>query len=326
VTIAHCRAWDNGCGPQAGEAPGAGIVIGGVEDGLVEYCETWGNGDQRSSAVSGAVGIRCWHSTRVTVQRCISHHNRGAGDPGGAGFELAAGTRDCVLQYAYAYANSGPGLRLVDGPAPADAVHGNLVRFVLSQDDARRSGGGALWIIGSGSGITQTLVHNVTVYLSAAVLDSPAALRIDGDGIGGLQLDGNVFMTDGLPSLHVERVTGLRLRGNAYSSPGGGVRWDASWYPDPEAWLAELDQEHCAGRRLAVCGELVLERPGRAAPLADPQSLGALVAYRPGRGSPLAAGGLDPALRGYSLGGRDLCGLALGDDQALIGAFAPAAG
>ena len=118
--VGYCVAHDNPGDPMnMDNHSGNGIVVGQLDDGLVEYCEAYNNGWDMPRKGNGPVGIWGWEAHRLTIQLCISHDNKTAnGAADGGGFDFDGGMVDSVLQYNLSYNNQGSGYLLCQYPAP----------------------------------------------------------------------------------------------------------------------------------------------------------------------------------------------------------------
>ena len=75
--IGYCRAGNNPGDPTVlDNHSGNGILLGGYDGALVEYCSASKNGWDMPRGGNGPVGIWCWQSDHVVFQYCIAHHNR----------------------------------------------------------------------------------------------------------------------------------------------------------------------------------------------------------------------------------------------------------
>jgi hypothetical protein len=89
---------------------------------------------------------RSWNCDRLTIQFCISHHNKSPGLDGG-GFDFDGGVTNSALQYNLSYENMGPGYLLCQYPG-AKPWRNNVVRYNLSINDGAKNfqSGIALWL------------------------------------------------------------------------------------------------------------------------------------------------------------------------------------
>jgi hypothetical protein len=115
---------------------GSGIVIAGVENGLVEYCTSYDNHGK-----GGGVGIWAWCSKSVKFQNCIAARTRTNGGDGG-GFDLDGGCVNCVVDHCLSYDCDATGYMHCDYPG-ASPTHGNAIRYSVSLDDGRKEGAAA---------------------------------------------------------------------------------------------------------------------------------------------------------------------------------------
>ena len=90
---------------------GSGILLESVDGGVVEYCETTGNGALNRSRHGGPVGIWCTLDD-IAIQYWESDHNQTSGQHDGGGFCLDGGVCNSVLQYNLSESNDGSGFGL----------------------------------------------------------------------------------------------------------------------------------------------------------------------------------------------------------------------
>lgn len=241
---------------------GSGIVISGVEGGLVEYCRTSGN-----AGAGGGVGLWAWNAKGVTIQHCISDATRTKGGDGG-GFDLDGGCVDCTIQYCMAYENDGPGYMHCDYPG-APRTHGNVIRRSISVNDGRKKDAGTVGFgfVTWGSGLDECLIaNNLVCVTSEAVPRSGAALFVayvsgsqqatDVPHVRGCVFRDNVvqisepgvdFVDDASPSPSLEKV---RFEGDIFLAPSPlsgevspGFREGSRRYATLEEWHAASSQE-----------------------------------------------------------------------------------
>ena len=119
---------------------GNGILIGGVTNGLIEYCEAMNNGWDMPRDGNGPVGIWAYQSDSITIQYCYSHHNKTStkGKDGG-GFDFDGGITNSVMQYNYSAHNEGAGYGIFQY-AGATAWTNNTIRYNTSYNDGSKNG------------------------------------------------------------------------------------------------------------------------------------------------------------------------------------------
>jgi len=157
VTIRDCVASRN--------KSGSGVVLGGVQNGTVEYCfaaENTGKG--------GGVALWAYDCNKVTFRHCIACGTRTEGKDGG-GFDLDGGCLECVVEHCLSYENHGPGYMHCDYPK-AGVTKGNVIRSCISINDGRREKGAAFGFgfVAWGAGLDEC-----TVEKCLAVVSEPAA-------------------------------------------------------------------------------------------------------------------------------------------------------
>lgn len=315
--LGRCQAYDN-----AGRADvtdihtGNGIVLGGLDGGLVERCQAYNNGWLSAWPSGGPVGIWGYMCNNLVIQSCESHHNRSGTSLDGGGFDLDGGCTNSVLQYNYSHDNQGPGYLLAQYPG-APPMHDLTIRYNVSENDARGYDQGAilLWSSGDNGGIQRAAIHNNTVLLSPPANGSrPRAVLVKSAGMSGIMLLNNVFQTSGgLSLLTSYTASGVRLEGNCYWSSGGPLRldWAGAAYADLPAWRAATGQEQLRdGRPAGLWADPELR------PAAPPQQVleldatrGGAAPYAPLLTSPVRGAALN-LLTEFNLspGPRDLLG------------------
>jgi hypothetical protein len=178
---------------------GNGIVLSGIENAMIEYCEAYNNGENNSNALGGPVGIWFYLVKNGVIQYCESHHNH-TGTLDGGGFDLDGGSQNCIIQYCYSHDNAGPGYLMAEYGSNVPFT-GNIIRYNISQNDARKSSAGAIMFSGADDNnrILQSQVHNNTIFLNAANVQdgTPAAVKLIGNKFSDVKLSNNIFYTSG---------------------------------------------------------------------------------------------------------------------------------
>jgi hypothetical protein len=140
IYIAHSVAENNpGCPAIQDNHSGNGILIAGVVNGLIEYCEAMGNGWDMPREGNGPVGIWTYMSDSITIQHCYAHHNKTSlhGKDGG-GFDFDGGIRYSVMQYNLSAFNEGAGYGIFQY-AGATEWSGNVIRYNISYNDGSKN-------------------------------------------------------------------------------------------------------------------------------------------------------------------------------------------
>jgi hypothetical protein len=248
VRIRRSTAAFNPGRPELTHNSGNGIVLGSVDDGVIEESVAHDNGGA-NTAGEGPVGIWAYDSSRVLIQRNESYANRTGSAADGGGFDLDQNVTDSVVQYNWSHDNAGPGF-LLSHRYDTDASRGNVVRYNVSQNDARKGSGGALAVWGE--------FHDTEVYQNGVYATPPASGPISvvtvsnagapGAEVHGLRMWNNVFVaTGGVRLLDVgagqlAAATGIRFEGNDWWGSGATTRftWGGTHHSGLAAWQAAL--------------------------------------------------------------------------------------
>ena len=297
LRIARVKAYRNTGDPNLSSHSGNGIMVSGVDGGVIERCEAYENGGTDGSSDGGPVGIWSLNSNRMTIQYNISHHNRrGPSGVDGGGFDLDGGSTNSVLQYNYSYDNAGPGYLLAQYEN-ALQFHNNVVRYNVSQNDSRESSQGAInvWSKGSNGGIRSTRIYGNSVYVRSA---GAPAFKIQTGGISELKVFNNLFAREGNATLFSGRdIGGLQIFANAYYATGGPATFswpDKKWY-GLKAFRSAKGFEKLSGNAVGFEGHPQVQKLGGGGQLTDPQSLSSqLGAYKLLSSSPLQGRGVTP--------------------------------
>jgi hypothetical protein len=254
VTIDNVVARNNsgfaGCTPHCGH----GIVVGQVDDAVIENSVAYSNG---LVAGKGNVGIWTWQSNNVTIQHNTAYGNRSPAGADGGGFDLDGGVTNSVVQYNKSYDNAGAGYLLAEF-AYAGPMSQNAFRYNLSLNDGNDSYGA---ITVSGGDLTFTassaLFHNNTVVVDHNV--APASRGpvwfLDGNH-SDLSFTNNVFvalngaaMVDG--ATPIDKSQFIR---NAYWTNGSPLQINGVTYASVAAWAAASQQEMLSGQFVGIQG------------------------------------------------------------------------
>lgn len=141
VYIGYSLAENNpGCPVIKDNHSGNGILIGGVTNGLIEYCEAMKNGWDMPREGNGPVGIWAYQSDSITIQNCYSHHNATSPEgKDGGGFDFDGGMTNSYMQFNLSVFNEGPGYGIFQY-ADAKAWFNNVVRYNISYHDGIKNG------------------------------------------------------------------------------------------------------------------------------------------------------------------------------------------
>jgi hypothetical protein len=192
--IANCVAENNpGCPEVKENHSGNGILIGGVTNGIIEYCEAMNNGWDMPREGNGPVGIWAYQCDSITIQNCYAHDNKtSAKGKDGGGFDLDGGVTNSVVQYNFSANNEGAGYGLFQYYG-ALAWKNNIVRNNISYNDGRKNGqaGFLMWIDKNlKDGISDCQIENNIV-----VNKYGHAVSFEPGNYPGFSFTNNIFLT-----------------------------------------------------------------------------------------------------------------------------------
>jgi hypothetical protein len=282
---------------------GNGIVVGSVRGGVIEHCEARYNGWDMVWTGNGPVGIWAWESDRITIQFCVSHHNRSTATDGG-GFDFDGGMTNSVLQYNYSHDNFGTGYLICQYEGAGEFAN-NVVRYNISQDDGLSAHDSGIYVWVGGSGMKSTLVYNNTIFNtkgSAVVFGYLPKYAADRPKF---EFYNNIFVSR-MAQIRGGAERG-RFAGNLYWAMGERG-FEVDGYRDFEAWARASGQEMENGQLAGKFADPRLRKDG-AGLIEKPAELGALHEYELLPNSPALGSGIDLRARvGLEPGGRDFFG------------------
>ncbi|MCP5097217.1 MAG: right-handed parallel beta-helix repeat-containing protein, partial [Chloroflexi bacterium] len=127
---------------------GNGIVIGGVQDVVIEHNTAYENGGLNPNFGGGPVGIWAYDCNRITIQFNESYSNHtGPNAVDGGGFDLDQGCSNSVMQYNFSHNNDGAGF-LVWQNSGGKPMSNNVVRYNISENDGRHGNYGGITVGG----------------------------------------------------------------------------------------------------------------------------------------------------------------------------------
>ncbi|HUU19628.1 MAG TPA: right-handed parallel beta-helix repeat-containing protein [Sedimentisphaerales bacterium] len=313
VYIGHCKMYNNPGDPEyLKNHSGSGIEMGGVDSGMIEYCEAYNNGYEGT----GSIGIWACQANNVIIQHCESHHNRTGGGADGGGFDFDGGTTNSILQYNYSHDNDGAGYLICSYKNAPHTFDNNVVRYNISVNDGQKNNysGIVLWT-GSpkDNPIHNTQIYGNTIYSSTA----PAIAFWVKNGIYNTKVCNNLFITANNQKLLVGNPdkSMATFAGNVYWSVDG--KYDIAGYKSLEDWRAATGQEMLNGKPVGLVVDPKLIDMGKSVSIGDPTKLHTVTAYRLQKNSPLIDAGLDlRSLFGIEPGNRDFYGTSIPQGKA----------
>lgn len=313
-TISYCKFYNNyGQLAPTTKATGSGIVVSGVDGGLVEYCEAYNNGSNNRSTGGGPVGIWAYDAKNIIIQHCESHHNKAGLTKDGGGFDLDGGSQFCTVQYCYSHDNEGYGFALVEYGSP-NQFTGNVVRYNISQNDGRKNSYGAitLYAVDDSHLIKASEIYNNTLYVDANNLidGRPSAVNILTSNYSGVIIRNNIFyVSNGVDIMTSETALTTSqvyfAANNYYSSASQyDIFWNGNHYTSLNNWkTAASGQETNSGNALDVVQDPILTNAGSGSTIkpADGGNFHSLFGYTLNPLSPL----VDKAITTANMGSHD---------------------
>jgi hypothetical protein len=313
VFITKNRVSNNTGIRDKGTNTGSGIELVDTDGATIERNIVYSNGYFQDNTDGGPVGIWTFDSNKVTVQYNESFDNHASDTSGkdGGGFDLDGGTTNSVIQYNYSHDNDGPGYLAVQFPG-FRAGGNNIIRYNVSQNDARKFDYGGLTLAG-GDSLTNVVMEHNTVFVSPSAGSSPSALRIIGAGTG-VAIRNNILIATGGAHL-VNAIPGsspAQINGNNYFTYGGAISivWQNNFYDTLDAWRLAGPETLGDGTGTGTFVDPQLTDPGAAGMILSATRLNTLTQYKLLTGSPMVGASLDlPApFVGYSAGKFDYFG------------------
>jgi Right handed beta helix region/Domain of unknown function (DUF4214) len=291
--IGHVQAYHNAGAGTVGS--GYGILVLGASNVVVERSVAHDNGwlPGNGGETGGIETIQC---ERVLLQYNESYANH-KGQNDGDGIILDV-TTDSVMQYNYAHDNDGAGLFL--GAETGYASSNNIVRYNISQNDARMQNltyaGILVW-----QNVSNADIYNNTIFMSPSAGGDSAAIRVLKFSGNSVHVRDNLFITTGGVPLVAYNGGGtdLLFQGNDYWSSGSALQfqWLGNSFTSLDAttgWRAATGQEMINGMAAGYEVDPQANNAGGAGTVGNgdlPASLTA--AYQLQSTSPLRQAGLD---------------------------------
>lgn len=162
VKVQVCTLHDNDGYPGLFTPSGSGLVLSGVQGGLVEDVEAYHNGAQNTNPGGGPVGIWAYDADQIVFNRCNSHDNLSQNNDGG-GFDFDIGVTNSVMQNCRSYNNWGPGFEAC--ALTQDINNGGATSNVTVKDSISENDGWGKHFasVGVFPDDTQTTVQDFTV-------------------------------------------------------------------------------------------------------------------------------------------------------------------
>lgn len=319
VYVGYCKAYNNfGRKDRTDKHSGSGIIVSGVDGATIEYCEAFANGKNNGHYGGGPVGIWFYDVKNGVIQYSESHHNQAGLDADGGGFDIDGGSQNCIIQYCYSHDNEGAGYGMYEYGSP-NAFTNNVIRYNISENDARKNNDGALafWGASSASMVMNSQIYNNTVYMNTTgmVWGTPSAVKVLGTAMSGVTIRNNIFhITSGVRMLRATdafATSAILFQNNNYYTEGNSAEflWAGTSYKSLDEWKVGAPGQEMQGTlSLGTTVNPYFVSPGeggRVGP-AEGGDLTSIEAYQLQAGSPMIDAGINlKTTYGINTGTRD---------------------
>ncbi len=229
---------ENCSGGMEATNSGNGIVLGDVQNSVIEDSFAFRNGRNNNFSGGGPVGIWAYNADNINIQRNVSYSNRSSTKDGG-GFDLDGGVKNSVMQYNYSYDNTGAGYLVYqyEGALPLD---NNIVRYNISRNDGRGVAGGIAYggivigKFGNVQGPTNIFVYGNSIYVSESTTspEHPVGIRV-WTGSQAFFYNNSIHTSGDAALVSLESGSVTQFLGNNYYRPGGFLAYiNASNFSD----------------------------------------------------------------------------------------------
>lgn len=314
VVVRGCTAYN--CGRD-------GILVGGADGALVEYCLAYNCG----TAADARVGIWFYETDSGTIRFCESHSNISTGSGDGGGFDIDGDCHDCTIEYCYSHDNFGAGF-MVYAYSGSGGITNATVRYCISENDGVNGfqyGGLSIGTENAGTDPVDAVFHNNTVY--QAVNGRGAVSLVTPNDVTA-KFYNNIFYAAVEEFAYLiaayddgGSVVGWEMKGNLYYAPVGvQIYWGTTTYTSLASWQAATSQELHEASSVYVSGNPLLTNAGSGGTTGGYDA--DMSAYRLQEGSPAFNAGLDlNAEFTIDIGPQDFFGNAVAPGSRDIGAY-----
>jgi len=317
VSISNCEVYNVPGFADPASHEGSGIVVSGVDGGVIQYCSAHDNG-QNNTHCGGPGGIWCWDSNNFTIQYCESYRNHKGTGCDGLGFDLDGGMTNSILQYNYSHDNDGAGY-LLGQFENARPWSNNTVRYNISENDGKVNEGSIGLFKGPGTTMSGASIYNNTIYLSPQTGNSNASavyFQNWATDIRNVAFYNNIFVTTGgVPLINIPAGYSAFFAGNIYWPSGGSfsIRYQDVNYSSLDSWRSATGNEKVNGGNKGFSKDPSLMNAGSGGTVGFGNSLASLSAYKVrSTASPAYNAGLNlSSLYSINVGTTDFWGTAL---------------
>jgi hypothetical protein len=284
VTISNCEVYNVPGSPLSSALEGNGIVMEGVDGGVIQNCVAHDNGQNNSNA-NGPAGIWSLESNNITIQYCESYHIHNGTGQDGLGFDFDGGVNNSLMQYNYSHDNDGAGF-LMGQYANARPWSNNSMRYNISENDGIRNQGSIGLFKGPGTTMNGAYIYNNTIYVSPQASNSQiCAVYIQNwyTGIDNANFYNNIFITTGgVPLINIPAGYSASFTGNMFWSSGSSflIKYQGVNYTSLSGWRAGSGNEVMGGVNTGYNSNPVLSNTGSGGTIGFGNSLMSLNAYK----------------------------------------------
>ncbi len=312
VYVGHSRFYNNTGVPGLNKNSGSGLIMGGVDGGVLEYSTAYNNGSL-ADANEGPVGLWAYQAKNLIFQFNESYGNKTGGPADGGGFDFDGGVSNSIMQYNYAHDNDGAGYGFYQY-SPAGPWTNNIIRYNIGQNNARKNGYGEVTFWNNYTGINNAQFYGNTFYTSPTSSLKPAIVTFfTANAAPGLVMRNNIFYTTGDSPFVYDPYgqSNSTYQANDYYNASGkfNMKWNNTNYISYVNWQTSTNQEKLNGANVGFNVNPLLTNPGNGGTIGDTALLTGLTAYKLQAGSPMINAGLNlTSLFGTNVGTRDYYG------------------
>ena len=297
VIVSNCEVYNVPGSGGAAKYEGSGIVLEGVDSGVIQNCVAHDNG-QNNTLCGGPAGIWTLESNRITIQHCESYRNHSGSGCDGLGFDFDGGVSNSMMQYNYAHENDGAGY-LMGQYDFARPWSNNTMRYNISENDGVTNEGGIGLFKGAGTSMNGAYIYNNTIYTSSQTGNPGVSVMYFANlstGINNAAFYNNILFANGaIPLVNIPSGFSAFFAGNIYWTLGGSfsVNYQGSHYSTLASWRATFN-ELVDGVQTGFNGDPLLTSPGSGGTIGYGNSLPSLNSYKVGEvSSPAYQAALD---------------------------------
>ena len=286
VTVSNCEIYNvPGSGStSASSHEGNGIVLEGVDGGMIQYCVAHDNG-QKNATCGGPVGIWTLESNNIIIEYCESYKNHNGSGCDGAGFDLDGGVTNSFMQYNYSHDNDGAGY-LLGQYDHARPWTNNTMRYNISENDGVNNEGGIYLFKGPSTSMSGANIYQNTIYTSPQA--GNASLSVVSyknwmTGINNVNFFNNILIsTGGIPLINIPSGYSGFFAGNLYWASGNSfaVNYQGVHYSTLSSWSTATNNEIVNGTSTGANADPLVTNPGSGGTIGFGVSLTSLNSYK----------------------------------------------